>query len=142
MASITAKSTLADKLLILGDFNLPQINWEDGIGMCTASTRTGTPPENLLIKCLDENFLLQHTDQPTRYREKQAANILDLTITNMDTNVTSIKYLSPLGKSDHLILEIEIEADAIDESIKTVTPRKNWNKGDYHKIREDLEQIN
>jgi len=141
LSSIAEQTSIADKLIITGDFNLPQIQWEDGIGICMTESRIGASTEESFIKCLEENFLTQHVDQPTRYRENQAANTLDLIITNMDTNITSIKYLSPLGKSDHITLEFEVEADAVQGSNRTNTPRKNWNKGEYQKIRDNLDTL-
>ena len=49
-------------LLILGDFNFPDINWEDW-----SSTGDG----NILLSTLYVNFLFQHIEFPTRFRENQ-----------------------------------------------------------------------
>ena len=56
-------------------------------------------PEEKFSKCLMDNFLIQHVDEDTRVREGQVSSLLDL--------VTNIEYMSPLGKSDHLLLKIE-----------------------------------
>ena len=55
--------------------------------------------EEKFSKCLMDNFLIQHVDADTRVREGQVSSLLDL--------VTYIEYMSPLGKSDHLLLKIE-----------------------------------
>ena len=54
---------------------------------------------------LQDNLLTQHVTNPTRARGKDCPSVLDLVIAN-DDFVDDIIYLSPLGKSDHTVLEI------------------------------------
>ena len=58
-----------DKVLILGDFNYPNIQWD--------GTWTG-PHDNKFIECLRDAFLLQKVTKPTRNRENQKPSIVDL----------------------------------------------------------------
>ena len=49
--------------------------------------------------------------------------------------------MSPLEKSDYITLEVEVEAHTLQDTRTSSTQCKHWNKGDYTKVREDLEQI-
>ena len=90
-----------DKLIISGDFNLKEIHWED---------ITNSPGEldNKFIKCLQDHFLEQIINTPTRHREKQKSNILDLVFTLDKNDINNVRHLDPLGKSDHEVLAIEL----------------------------------
>ena len=78
-------------------------------------------------KCLIDNFLIQHVYEDTRVRKGQVSSLLDLVITRDEEVVTNIEYLSPLGKSDYLLLKIET-AFEIGECVKKqhiIKPRLN-----------------
>ena len=64
-------------LLIVGDFNAPGIDWHNNFSAA---------PENhyshILVQMINECLLVQHVTQPTRYRQGEACNVLDLIITN------------------------------------------------------------
>ena len=77
--------------IILGDFNLPRINWPN----------YSAPPgsyEESFIECVMDNFLCQHVGQNTRIREGQQSNILDLVFTKMKIISVTLKYLILLGR--------------------------------------------
>ena len=46
--------------------------------------------------------------QPTRRKEKQRANILDLVLVNDEQLISDISHLSPFGKSDHDTLYFDL----------------------------------
>ena len=50
-------------VLFFGDFNFPKINWEE-ISTCTSDISI----EKKFIDCLNENYLQQYTDEPTRFQ--------------------------------------------------------------------------
>ena len=125
--SMTIKAT---KLIIMGDFNLPGINWKTGL------TNGYNPVDKQFLTVLGDNFLCQHVDQPTRFRDGQKPSLLDLIITNDENVINEIRYREPLGKSDHLVLEFEISQSVRSEPI-TVT-KLIFDKGDYDAMRADL----
>ena len=84
-----------DNVVILGDFNLPRINWAN-------NRATHGYLEESFIECIMENFLYQHIHEATRSRSGQHENILDLVLTKDDDYVNDLTHKSPLGKSDHL----------------------------------------
>ena len=60
-------------VLIVGDFNHPEINWT------TESTpRDLSHPASLFMEAIRDSFLVQHVVKPTHCRTDQTANVLDL----------------------------------------------------------------
>ena len=54
--------------------------------------------------------------------------------------VTDIKYLPGLGKSDHLIIDFSLICYTVQEKICS-TEKRNFFKGDYDRIRDQLSRI-
>ena len=81
----------------------------------------------------------QFISKPTRYREGQRSNILDLFIVDKSEMVSKIIYSSNLGSSDHICFVAELNCGLICKDLKTV--KRNFYKGDYDKIREELSVI-
>ena len=118
--------------LFNGDFNYPDINW--------TSWHVTNPDseESKFVQCLQDNFLQQHVNMPTRCRGSDRANVLDLIITN-DDNVTDLEYQSPLGKSDHSVLVFQYNCYALlTDETKTI---KLYNKANYSAISEDIGKV-
>ncbi|ESO02987.1 hypothetical protein HELRODRAFT_173822 [Helobdella robusta] len=94
--------SLNGDFLMLGDFNFPEIDWE------TFSCRGSDEKiENEFLSILKDKFLIQHINFPTRFRDGQAANILDLVISAKEL-VRNIMHHPPLGNSDHSIVEFKV----------------------------------
>lgn len=120
------------KLLIMGDFNYPSIDW----GLLSTRNRT----ECLFLNTIQDNYMFQQVNEPTRWRVGNKPNILDLVLTNEESVIPNIEYSSPLGKSDHCVLLFEYECFV---KINKVTKiRKCFDKGDYTSIKRNLTNIN
>lgn len=87
-------------LLIMGDFNLPGIDWEQ-------QATGGSQLEQMFLEGFRDWFLWQHCLKPTRFRTQQTPNVLDLVMTNEQGMIDSINFREPIGKSDHLVLDWE-----------------------------------
>ena len=87
-------------VLITGDFNYPEIDWEDG-----TSPQETENKATIFMEAVRDAFLIQHVSEPTHCRGDQTAIILDLVFTNEDNMITSIDHKAPLGKSHHQILQ-------------------------------------
>ena len=61
------------------------------------------------METLRDCYFYQHIDKPTRTRVGQEPSILDLVITNEEGMVEGVGYLSPLGKSDHLVISFNFK---------------------------------
>ena len=81
-------------LLVVGDFNLPGIDW------CNEKF-SGNSYEQEFYDTVQDGVLFQHVHEPTRFRPGSAPHIL---FTNEENMVESINYCSGLGSSDHLCL--------------------------------------
>ena len=95
-----------------------------------------TSEEFLFVKTLCDAYLFQHVLKPTRIRMSQEPSILDLIITNEEEMIEDMEYLSPLGKSDHIILMFNFRTYYYHEYIeKTVFP---YEKGNYKEVQNYL----
>ena len=119
----------ASHILLMGDFNYPNIDW--GLG-----SRSITPSERLFMNTINDSFLYQHVTSPTRVRQNHCPTVLDLIFTNEDGMLSDLKVLAPLGKSDHSVLSFQLNCYMATEVFKD--ERRNYNKGDYCKLRKEL----
>ena len=130
------------EIIIMGDFNMPCINWAD-ISIEKSYPKNTTDCARLLLNFMEHNFLSQYIDVPTR-----KDNILDLCLTNSERLV--LKINSECTKlSDHNIVTITTGycLDTIPES-KTNNPCQphsfrslNMNKADFDKIKDHLNTV-
>ena len=81
--------------IMIGDFNLPNIDWS-----CGESTNR----EAKFITTLQDHFMEQLVDFPTHIK----GNCLDLLITNIPGKVKEVCEMGRLGKSDHVIMQISL----------------------------------
>lgn len=89
------------ELLVLGDFNLPQINWKDNSMAPGASINLQTCAQHLL-DFMSEHMSTQYITEPTR-----GSNTLDLCICNSIELVTHVS-ISNTDLSDHKFVEIHL----------------------------------
>ena len=89
-----------DKVIVTGDFNYPDINWDD--------FSQNNNIECQFVNCLEDLYLQQLVAEPTRHRGDQKPNLLDLVISNDDDCIVNIEHLPPLGKSDHDLLTVSL----------------------------------
>jgi len=82
-------------LFLMGDFNHPDITWEDHTARQVQSRR--------FLQSIDDNFLMQVVEEPTR-----KGALLDLALTNKEGLVEDVKVGGRLGCSDHEIVEFRI----------------------------------
>ena len=52
--------------------------------------------------------MYQHVEFPTRYRENETSNTLDLVLTNEESMVEDPKADTPLGSSDHVVITFRL----------------------------------
>ena len=119
------------KLIIMEDFNFKYISWE--------SLSSNVPTEQKFVDCILDNYLTQHCQEFTRYRDGQQSSLLDLVLTQDDTIIGEVDYLAPLGISDHVTLTFRV--NLLVEHIPTNTKKFHLNAGDYDGMRQDLSFI-
>lgn len=124
------------KLLINGDFNLPNIIWnENYVNDCNTSF------SQTFFDKLNDLYLCQHVSEPTRQRGRDNPNCLDLIISSSENNVSDINIRCPLGKGDHCLLvwDYQIVKERVSECEMY---RYDYQKADYKKLKEIVAQIN
>ena len=113
------------KLVIFGDFNLPEINWD-----VLESPGLDGNFNNRFLDTLNDNYLVQHITENTH-------SLLDLIISMDDSNIVDINHLAPLGKSDHAVVTFVYTPIFVEQS-KDNDLRSNFFKSDYSKIKQEL----
>ena len=75
-------------IVIMGDFNLPKINWDNW-------TTSGDTFSETFMECIRRNYLFQSVTKPTRGRQNNKPSTIDLILTN-DDFITSLEHNSPI----------------------------------------------
>ena len=135
------------EVVIVGDFNHPKIKWvtmDYDYDQHIVAKPTKSEHDQKFLKCIEDSFLNQHVTKPTRIRENQTPTLDDLILSRNAETIEDLTHKSHLGKSDHLMLQFEINFN-IDKPIEVKKPRRNYMKTDITKfhniINKDWEQI-
>ena len=119
-----------NKVCIMGDFNYPNIDWsnralsESGKGSC-------------LQDKIDDILFFQKVENNTRHRQGQKSNMLDLIIVNDEDFISTIKHSSPLGNSDHEMLQFSLYMPETPTKVE-YTKVFNMKKGNYDNMRKEI----
>ena len=92
-------SLIGGKLLILGDFNFPTINW-DSLSAPHLSNHCASE----FLAATQDAFLLQYFQSPTHTRPNQKPFLIDLIFSQDDQTITNMTTSAPIGKSHHKVL--------------------------------------
>ena len=124
-------------ILLTGDFNHPEIDWENETSLQNDNHKATIFFESVVRG----NFLYQHVKSPTHYRAEQTPTLIDLILTNEEGMVKNVVHSAPLGKSHHQVLSFDFRASAeIEEG--NGEARFNYSKGDYNKLKEVIKGNN
>ena len=104
------------RVMVVGDFNFPEINWE---------TETTTKSAN---HC-SQRFL--NVTQPTRCRHGKNPHTLDLILTSDEDMVSNLAYGAGIDLSDHVIISYTlniiptplIKANHVTTTIRAITSK-------------------
>ena len=129
-AGAASKDKLCDLLsraeknsIFVGDFNLPGVDWNSG---------EARGEDDRVIQVLQETNLTQLVDFKTHIR----GGCLDLVITNMPEKVSNVVEAGRLGKSDHVIIQFDLELNSCQRGERKVI--KNWKRADWTRIKSRL----
>ena len=86
-------------IVLCGDFNLPHINWS------TVTPDLSSPAANLLCSIVNDNFLTQVVNFPTRQD-----NVLDLVLVNHTSIISCVHPVDSLPATDHEAIYFELNA--------------------------------
>ena len=126
-------------LLIMGDFNYPQIDW-----LNWTSSECSDHPSTKFIETRRDSFLFQHILTPTRFRQNQQPNTLDLIFTNEEQFIQQAEVSHSLGLSDHSLISFDF-VSKYEVYAESVDPCQNYfifDRGDYPSIAKELSAVN
>ena len=138
-------------VFITGDFNFPNICWDtltvqsnaDGCKTCA----------DTLLQLVETNLLTQVVDKPTRTASSDTANILDIVLTNRETELIKEVEVTPTSLSDHDLVSIVVPNVFKSPDFKkrptgrSYKPSLNdfnsydFRKADFNKINEGLAKV-
>ncbi len=81
--------------IILGAFNLPDINWEN-----CATSAGSDGMQYKFIETMRDCYLTQHITKTTRQRGHSKGSVLDLLLSSEEEIVNDISVENPIGRSD------------------------------------------
>ena len=124
--SMSKKS--GDKFVLLGDFNLPDIDWSEGT--CNKSIESIA---SLFLECTLDG-MTQFVKYPTHHRTTQTPTLIDLILSNESNMVLNMKYFPPLGMSHHSVLTFNLDLLCPKPDLSPIT-KLQVDKGDYCSMR-------
>ena len=82
-------------LLLVGDFNYSDINWET----LTVNDSSSAPQSSEeFLEVLSTCALCQHVSEPTRFKHGVSPSLLDLVITNEECKIFQFELFTPFRK--------------------------------------------
>ena len=124
--------TKHNHLLLTGDFNMKEINWNSLEVNASANHFA-----HVLFDTVNNNFLSEVVKQPTRQRGSDNPSALDWVLTENESNIENLYLESPLGSSDHAMICFDYVCP-LEKTHPTNEPRYAFFKGDYESIKQGL----
>ena len=124
-----------DSILVMGDFNYKDIDWNMN---CTPGEDTNSN-EYKFMEIIKDCFMFQHVHKATRGRGDDIPSLLDMVLTNEQEMISTIDYNSPLGKSDHSVLEFVCQFNGVKKTKGKAHIKKCYNKADYISMRKEVD---
>ena len=116
--------------IILGDLNLPKINWD----------LLSCPDDKIhrpFLKFVIESGLTQFIEFATN-----GQNILDVILSDDEKIISQVKWDPPIGNSDHVIIKFGISVGNVVLSARcTHTKQHNWYKADFEAMSQYLDNV-
>ena len=111
---------------MIGDFNLPDIDWSENSAPGKYSC--------VLDTCNDKGLV-----QVVPFQTHTKGNILDLVLTNAPDLIINIEDNGRIGKSDHTMILIEIDTAVRRDFTTQLSP--DWSKADVNLLKENFDSI-
>lgn len=124
-----------DKIIIMGDFNCPEIDWKND-----TCNKPDSHIASQFLQCTQENYLNQIIESPTHFRGTQNPTLIDLLLTNEENFIINQGIHPPFGKSHHAVLTFTIDLNPTNIINKPIMKYQLY-KGDYPKMRTHLSEV-
>ena len=118
------------EIIIMGDFNLPSLNWQDGVPGYVPGVDIGP----LDRQFLDMFLSLGLTQWVAETTFVPSGSIIDLMLTSEEDRVGTVRLLPPFPQCGHcaVVAEYVFNLNQVRES--HATPRRSWHRGRYNDI--------
>ncbi|KAF4514234.1 UNVERIFIED_CONTAM: hypothetical protein B566_EDAN019511 [Ephemera danica] len=128
-------NTRNSNILILGDFNLPQLDF-------TLMNVQGSENSfaSRFLKAIVDAGLTEHVQDDTRISHSLSTSRLDLIFTNEPLMISNTSCHAPLGLSDHCLIQFDYTSNSSCTQ-REHRPRHIYRKANYAAIKEGLLQI-
>ena len=136
----------SEDVLVFGDYNLPDVNWDTFVLDCNTDTRNNNYIlQNHYLDVFSSMGLTSVLENGTITRRRLVGDTLqeshlDQVLSSNEDIVLSAETVSPLGKSDHLGILVEIKSKNNIEYIQM--QKQNWAKFPVDQICTFGENIN
>ena len=127
----------SENVTIMGDFNCKEISWENW-----STEGSELSWGNELLQLAMDNILTQWVQEPTRFQGNAEPARLDLVFTKEPEIVESMNYQSPIGKSDHVLIEFKLGADDTEEGKDHKEGTLNFSKANFVELRKHFGEVN
>ena len=121
-------------LIITGDFNHPEIDWEN----CHTKTHKNHRASKFIFttnKCKFHQLI----NEPTHYKPGCRPTLIDLVITKDPELIEKTKVSAPIGKSFHCSIFIKTSTP-ISKPEKCMVKKYQIDKGDYDSMRQSFKE--
>lgn len=116
-----------ENIVLMGDFNFPEIKWENS---------EGGEMSHPFVNCIQDNFLEQLVTEPTR-----GQNILDLVLTSDSNFVEDLEVVEPFSNSDHQSVSFSLKIGI--EPVRTNSLLSyNYFRANYDIVRNYVQSRN
>ena len=100
-------------MLICGDFNFNEINWEIN-EVCNEGQVIDA---SNFLDSINDCFLQQHVSEPTHNTDGDNPSKLDLIFTREEQEICNIEMHAPLGKSHHAVITFDFLVESYSEEL-------------------------
>ena len=133
MLDYLSRYCIGKEVIILGDFNLPSLSWDQIAPLGHASATDRLFLETFLVLGLTQ--WVRETTFP------RSANILDLVLTSETDRVGTIKVHAPLPGCDHCAITCQYIFDFDRPEDPLLPLKRQWHRGNYKRIANCLEDV-
>jgi hypothetical protein len=127
-SAIADLSSISYPIVLMGDFNLPHINW-----LSSPIKSTGDNKHDLFAALSRDLLLTQYVTSPTHN-----SSILDLVFSNDDSVISSLALSAAIGSSDHCTVSFSF---AFPSSPTYSIPKFNYNKADFDAMNREIYSV-
>ena len=121
--------------VLLGDFNLPAIDWIE-----ESCNKDSDHLASRFLEIVKTCEISQFVKSPTHYRAMQTPTLIDLVLTNNTNFIQNVVHFPPMGLSHHCVLTCHINFTT-PKSSDTVVTKYLIDRADFDNMRADMSEI-